>query len=436
MILFLDLSAQESKLNVDFDIRYRFESWNNMNVKYYGESGKNQIGSVNDDFLLQRIITGFDFKPTEDIEMSLHLQDSRAFGWSLSNNQFPDAFKVGDNKTSNSYYIKNPNEEFFELYDLSFKFSNILNNMSIIAGRQKISFGDNKIFGPGEWGNSGRWNWDAIKVEYLLDDLELNFWTGGTKINDPNVTSIPFFNTEYYGIGSYDRIKVSNNLHFEPFLASKWQGSADFINKQNINRYWIGGRLIDSNYYNFDYDITLTKEFGKENGKKIDASGLSSRIGYKFKLVPWSPLFSLRYIYASGGENENEINDFDPVYGSRDKYYGRMNIFTWSNLSNYEICLELFPKKELYFEIKYNSFFIPYTNNIAILKNLKLQEGKNYMGSEIDLWVEYKLLKNLNCNLVGGYFIPGDVENIDGKKAKNASWFALQFFYHLNYVAF
>ncbi|ROL59783.1 hypothetical protein D9V86_10260, partial [Bacteroidetes/Chlorobi group bacterium ChocPot_Mid] len=220
MILFLDLSAQESKLNVDFDIRYRFESWNNMNVKYYGESGKNQIGSVNDDFLLQRIITGFDFKPTEDIEMSLHLQDSRAFGWSLSNNQFPDAFKVGDNKTSNSYYIKNPNEEFFELYDLSFKFSNILNNMSIIAGRQKISFGDNKIFGPGEWGNSGRWNWDAIKVEYLLDDLELNFWTGGTKINDPNVTSIPFFNTEYYGIGSYDRIKVSNNLHFEPFLAS------------------------------------------------------------------------------------------------------------------------------------------------------------------------------------------------------------------------
>lgn len=428
----MNLSAQENKFNFDFDIRYRYESWNNMNVKYYGESGKNQIGSVNDGFLLQKIITGFNYKPIEKITLSVHLQDSRAYGWSLSDNHFPDAFKITDKNISNSYYIKNPNEEFFELYNFSIKFSNIFDNTSIIIGRQKISFGDNKIFGPGEWGNSGRWNWDAIKTEYISDNLLLNFWTGGTKINDPNVTSIPFFNTEYYGIGSYNRIKISDNLHFEPFLASKWQGSADYIENQNINRYWIGARLIDSNYSNFDYDITLTKEFGKENGKKIDALGLASRIGYKFKSVPWTPLLSLRYIFASGGETKNEINDFDPIYGSRDKYYGRMNIFTWSNLQNYEICLELFPLKELYLEMKYNSFSIPNTNNISILKNLLLKEGKDFMGSEIDLWIEYKLNKKANLVFVGGYFIPGDVQPINERKDTNASWFAFQINYSLS----
>ena len=30
--------------------------------------------------------------------------------------------------------------------------------------RQQISYGDQRVFGPGQWGNTGRWCWDAALV--------------------------------------------------------------------------------------------------------------------------------------------------------------------------------------------------------------------------------------------------------------------------------
>lgn len=434
MIFTRNISAQENKLNFDIDVRQRYESWSNMNIKYYGESSKNQAGSINDDFLLQRVILGFEYKPTDKITISAHIQDARAFEWSLRESQFPDEFKVGDKSKHDLYYIKNPNEEFFDYYDLFIKYKDFIKGLSITAGRQKISFGDTRIFGPGEWGNSGRWKWDALKFSYTDELNKYNIWAGGTKINDPNQTNIPFTNTEYFGIGSYNSISIFDDTKLEPFFATKWQGSANYIKEQSINHYWIGARFVDSNVYNFDYDFTVVKQFGNDNGKNINAYGFASRFGYKARDIAWSPLLSARYVYASGGEGNNEINIFDPVYGSRDKYYGRMNIVKWSNLSDIEIALELFPVEDIWIELKYNYLSIPESVGVSFGKNLLLKQDSHHLGDEIDLFIEFKLNKKINFVFVGGYFIPGDVEPINDKVANNASWLALQLLYNFNYV--
>ncbi len=418
------ICADSNGLFFDFSIRERFENWNGMNKKIYGD--------IHDNFLLQRIVAGFTYNIGENFVISAHSQDSRAFGWSLRQSKRPDLFKIHSKVTPSPYYIKNPNEEFFELHDLFIQYNDMIEGLSITAGRQKISFGDTRIFGRGEWGNSGRWNWDALKFAYTQGLNNFNLWAGGTKINDPNQTNIPFTNTEYFGIGSYNSINIFDNTRLEPFLATKWQGGADYIENQNINHYWFGARLVDSNLYNFDYDLTAVKQFGNDNGKDIDAVGFASRIGYKAIYIPWSPLLSLRYVYAGGGEDENEISAFDPVYGSRDKYYGRMNIVRWSNLSNYEIALELFPAEDMRIELKYNYLRIPNPDGVSFGENLKLLQGSNHLGDEIDLWIEYKNISNFSFVVVGGYFIPADVKTINDKKANNALWLALQLNYEID----
>lgn len=133
--------------------RYRLELWNGMNQKNFGNP--EYIGKLNDKLLLQRIIIGANAKLNPKITLSFAIQDSRIFGWSLNSNNF----KIGD---SARYYLMNPQEEFFDFYSLNLVWDSILNKTKIIIGRQKITFGDNRIFGPGEWGNTGRWNWDAI----------------------------------------------------------------------------------------------------------------------------------------------------------------------------------------------------------------------------------------------------------------------------------
>ncbi|MGB8491513.1 MAG: alginate export family protein [Bacteroidales bacterium] len=425
--------SDPKSLKFDLSIRYRFEVWNGMNAKNYGNDGPDAIGRLNDKILLQRIIPGIIFNKAK-INAAFHLQDSRAFGWSLRENKYPGLFKIHKAGTASPYYIMNPNEEFFEIYDLYVEYRQLFRNLSVKIGRQKIFYGDYRIFGPGEWGNTGRWTWDAIKISYKNGETSIDLFGGGTKINDPLKTTIPFTNTEFWGGGLYSHFRLAAWLNAEPFYAYKREGSADYIRTQSINRNWYGIRLVDPGNRNLIYDFTCTREFGNENGKQINAYGYFAKAGYRFGSIPAEPALSLRYSYASGGKKtDNVIHTFDPAYGAQDKFYGWMNIVTWSNLSDPEIVLELYPfKKDMWVEIKHNRFYIPSPDDAVLLGTMKLIEGSRYLGNETDIFVRYQPFRKWQFTGVTGYFSPGDLQQINNKDPKGAFYFALQVLFTLN----
>ncbi len=427
------LSSEEEKspLRFDLSMRYRMEAYNGFNAKNYGDNSPKRIGNLNDKLLLQRIIAGFTYEPNSKIQVVTHIQDSRAFGWSLRNSVYPDLFKVKDPNTEKPYYIMNPNEEFFELYD-GFVDYKPNQNLEIKWGRQKISYGDYRIFGPGEWGNTGRWNWDALKVSLKKDKDYVDFFAGGTKIHDPKKTALPFTQTEFLGGGIYAHMDNKDFIHIEPFYAHKQRGTADYINKQDIKKHWVGFRLVNENLYHFVLDFNYTKEFGEEKSKNISAFGYFLKFGYQFFTFPLQPIFSLRKSYASGGKkNDPEIKTFDPAYGAQDKFYGWMNLVSWSNLDDREIVLELFPIKGMWIEIKYNQFFIPAPEDVILLKTMKLQKEKNYLGSETDVYCRYSINEHYQITLVVGVFQPGKLQPINGENPRDATWLAFQFLYTL-----
>jgi len=90
MIANTNLFGQKDSFTIFFDasLRERFESWNGMNARNYGDP--NEVGNLNDNILFQRVIAGFNYTPIDKITISAHLQDSRAFGWSLRNAKYPD----------------------------------------------------------------------------------------------------------------------------------------------------------------------------------------------------------------------------------------------------------------------------------------------------------------------------------------------------------
>lgn len=434
LILFYNINiwAQEDSIRfkLDASIRERFESWDGMNAKNYGDP--NGVGSLNDNFLLQRVIAGFTYTPRKNIIISAHMQDSRAFGWSLRNSKYPDLFKI-PNAKSTSYYKRNPNEEFFEIYDLSVEYKGLITDSLILkVGRQKIYFGDKRIFGPGDWGNTGNWTWDAVKFTYSNKNNFISAFAGGTKIHDPNKTSLPFTNTEFWGVGGYSHFYFPDYIILEPFYAYKTEGSADYINSLSIHRHWIGTRLFYPDLHSFLYDITLVKEFGRENGMDIDAYGYVAMLGYQFKQLFSEPRISLRRSYASGGNEGNRIKTFDGIYGSIDSYYGRMNIVKWSNIEDNEILLELYPLRKLSVEISYNNFRIPSPEGVKLLSTIQLMPGEHYLGDEIDIFIQYKGFRSLELTGAFGYFWPGNIMPINNLPAKNASWFALQILYVFN----
>lgn len=400
------------------NIRYRFELWDGLNQKNFGDP--NSFGKLKDKILLQRYIFGFESKLAPKTTFTFAIQDSRAFGWSLNSNDF----KIGN---PTNYYVMNPQEEFFDFYAFYLSYDSIFENAKITFGRQKISFGDSRVFGPGEWGNTGRWTWDAIKLVWSNKKNFVVFWGGGTKIHDPKVTSIPFFNTEFYGACFYSSFVLDSFFRVEPFFASKFPGSAKFIKEKKFNLSWIGVRLVDSNLANFNFDFTYSYQFGKKETVDVQAFGLFAKLGYNFFDLIAKPSLSFRFTYASGGLNSNgSIAKFEPIYGANDKYYGWMNIVSWSNIVNPEIVLELFPMKNFFIETKYNFFYVNDRNE----KILGLTVGPSkHLGDEFDVFVNYFLVKNLSFTTVFGIFFPKDSYLTNLNKPKNAFYFALQIMY-------
>jgi len=433
LIINTKLVAQKDSIKIEFgvSIRERSELWNGMNAINYGNP--NGIGNLNDKILFQRIITGFNYYPNNKITISAHLQDSRAFGWSLRNAKYPDIFKIRESGTETPYYIRNPNEDFFEIHDLFFEYKGLLiDNLIIKAGRQKINFGDKRVFGPGEWGNTGNWTWDAVKLLYSNNSNFVSAFIGGTKIHDPKKTPILFTNTEFWGAGVYAHYHFSDIINIEPFYAYKTAGSADYINTLSFHRHWAGVRLFYPDYHSFAYDFTIVKEFGHENNQRIDAYAYVAQIGYQLKSLFSKPKLSLRRSYASGGTAGNTIKTFDPIYGSRDNYYGRMNLVKWSNIADNEIVLEIFPFNKFSIEMSYNSFHIPSPENVMLLKTIQLEQGKHYLGDELDVFISYKKITHFEFIGAFGYFWSGNIMPINNQPAKNSNWCALQVLFSFN----
>ncbi len=421
------------KIEYDLSIRYRFELWDGMNAKNYGDDSEDAIGKLNDKILYQRVITGLTYYPLRTLTVGLHLQDSRAFGWSIRQKEYPDLFKIKESGTTEPYYLMNPGEEYFEIYDAFVQYQTSNKKFTAKLGRQKIFFGDNHLFGPGEWGNTGRWTWDALRLSYFSGHNSIDIFAGGTKIHDPKRISIPFTKTEFFGGGLYGHFELKKIINLEPFYVYKQQGSADYINTQQISKHWLGSRLLNENVYNFIFDATFAYEVGSENDKKINAYALFAKLGYQFSFIKWKSILSLRETYASGGK-QTDVTDrnFDPVFGASDKYYGWMKVISkWSNLDDREIVLELQPKKGYWIEIKYNRFYIPVPDDVVLLKNLKLIPGEKHLGDEFDIFARFNVKKFWQFTGVFGYFFPKEVQEINEQKANNSTMFALQVLFTL-----
>lgn len=430
---YISVKAQSSlSWKLDGNIRYRFERWDNMNALYYGsEPG---LGDPNDNILLQRIIAGTTIRTKNYITISAHLQDSRAFGWSLCNANTPDAFKKHPENSTDPYYIMNPQEEFFEIYDLNIRIDSILNLFSVIAGRQKIAYTDYRAFGPGSWGNTGRWTWDAIRL--IIDKTKWSgaIWIGGTKIHDPLKTYIPFTNTEFNGGGLHATVQLSDYLDTDLYMAQKRQGSANYIRDKNIRRSWLGFRLYNPSSSSLIYEISSTFEYGKENESRIKAYGLFFKLGYQLNQVLWQPCLTLRYSYASGNSPQKEYDgDFDPVFGANDRYYGWMNLVKWTNLDDREVMLELFPLNGMRIELKYNRFAIPQPGGVLINGNLELLPGKKHLGNEFDFYATYDINNNWRLAAATGLFLIKDAKTAQTEEPGNASWLAFQVIYAFNW---
>ena len=346
--------AADRKAVINLDVRYRWEFQDNFNQKYYGK--KPPKGSSDDGFLLQRIRLICDLHPIENIHFSLGMQDSRAYDVALPDKAF---YKPGLDLEHNPY------KDYCEPFDTYVEIKNLLGrSLSVKAGRQTIRYGDNRIFGPGQWGNTGRYIWDVVKLSYKFSKNFLDIFYGANIIHDPHSFSLNYRHF-YEGLAFYSHFLLpldTTRLYLEPFFARKWNDHKNYKGEGTLpGEFWsnfYGFRSYAELPYGLDYDFTFVWQRGNLGDDDIDAYAFHVLGGHTFRKADWTPRISAEFSYASGDDNpkDGERGTFGGVFGARDKMYGRMNLMDWENLRDAQINLQLNPAEKLSFKAELHKF--------------------------------------------------------------------------------
>lgn len=403
-------------LDIGGSTRLRYEHTSDFNIQRYADNRGNRYESG--DFLIHR----------ERLELNLRFNEEGRFFVQLQNNDilnsdFDDDDFFRGHPFTNSLDVRQAYLEWLHIADSPF---------GLRIGRQTIFYGDNRIWGPGEWGNTGRYTWDAVKIilDHPLTETHLIF---GNRIRyDPDDFDQHDSSLDAYGV--YSMIK---NL---PFTADLFWLAKDTRPDIVVNA---RGDTLDLDTQTFGLFLDKTPEIGWDWGGTIAytlgdrstalytttediptvlttkddvrAYGYNARAGYRFDYT-WKPRLGAQLTVGSGDSNplqNGRYETFDGAFGAVDMPYGRMNLFSWMNIQDYELNLSIIPNKKMKVSLDYHFFRLDQSKDGWYYFNGQIQRrdptgrsGRD-LGREVDFVVIYKHDKFLEFQLGYAHFWPG-----------------------------
>ncbi|NLI16440.1 MAG: alginate export family protein, partial [candidate division Zixibacteria bacterium] len=185
-------------------MRMRYEYQEGFDVRGYNPAAKNGL-------VLTRIMLDFNLRIADRARAFLQLRDARPIWSRLGQDDFASNNPLGDWCDIRQAFI-----EWLRIAG---------SPIGIKTGRQQLSYGNQRVFGPGLWGNTGRYVWDALMLKIDLSFLGLDIWTGQYIKNRPdNWPNRAFDNPKaFVAYGSVKNLPMALDI----FHATKYDGSGN-----------------------------------------------------------------------------------------------------------------------------------------------------------------------------------------------------------------
>lgn len=197
------------------------------------------------------------------------------------------------------------------------------------------------------------------------------------------------------------------------------------------------GFHVKGSYGNaWDYSGTYVRQFGGYGEDDIRAYYYHAGAGYTFDL-PWKPRIGGDYVYASGDSNTNDGRraTYDGIFSDVALYYGRMNLFTCSNLESYIFSLSVAPRKGLKIWADYHIFRLAeatdawYATSGRPARIDPTGEAGKDLGQELDIIAQWQVDGNWQLSAGWARFFPGRYMKRTEGNADSADWFYTQVTY-------
>ncbi len=393
MVCAIALTGQafaETTFDFSGQLRFRPEMRDNSDFNSGSDDKQGFIGSR----------ARFTVKATvaEDVFAKITLQDVRQWG------------QEGNVNTS----MEGTDVQAVDIFEGYFQVNKIGGSpIGIKAGRQTLVYGDQRLLGHLGWKDQARTH-DALKVIVDLGKTRIDLIA--SKEDESGKPSDEKNDADLMGV--YAMTKLAEKVQLDIYLLNWKTASTDADGNaakgHNIMTY---GARFKAVMGGFDGTAEAVFQSGDwAEGVTQSANAFAVRVGYKLNVLGGTRI-GVEYDHGSGDDDpsDNEHKTFVFPYHTNHGKYGYMDYFSWGNMNDIQINLKTKPMEKVVVKLDYHIFTLDNGNddwlNVVGTKAFKSAvAGKDSTdaGTEIDLTVVYKALKNLK--LVFGYsiFQPGE----------------------------
>ncbi len=408
-----DLAAGPLRLDLGAQLRLRYEYDDQLTIKGYAP------GST-DGFVLERVMLDAALRYRKTARIVLQLRDAHAFGSSFSDADFPQS---------------NPIHDPLDIRQAFVEWTGIGGTpMGLKVGRQQISYGDQRVFGPGLWGNTGRYAWDAAMLEVRTRWYDVDLWAGRPIENRPDRWPNPEASGPTALVG-YARLK-GLPLRVDLFEAVKYDTANPVKGESGtgpLRSYSSGFQAEGSAFERLGYGATFVYQSGAYGRDKIRAFGFNAKAS-ALLAETWKPRVTAQLTWGSGDSNPHDgvHGTFDGVFGGADiAFYGFLNLFYWANLHDHELDFDLAPYPTLALRSEYHYMTLDqstdawYSTGLKPVRVDRSGAAGSELGHELDAKLIWKAWEGVELLVAGGHYFPGRFVRETGKSPA-ANWFGAQ----------
>jgi hypothetical protein len=304
-------------------------------------------------------------------------------------------------------------------------------------GRQEMLFGSQRLISTLDWANTRR-TFQGVRGFRQTEKWDFDaFWVQPVIPNADRFDSVDN-NQNFAGAWATYRPKKGQAIDAYYLMLDNTNRVTQLgIPRGNFARHTIGARYSGPTEANPNllFDTEAAIQFGSQSGRDVFAVMATHGVGYNFQDAPLSPTAWVYYDYASGGRNG--AGTFNQLFPFGHYYLGWLDQVGRQNIHDLNFHLFLYPSKWITTWLQFHNFWLADGKDAlynaagnAIRRDASGRAG-NYVGSELDVVMNFHLSKHLDVLTGYSYLFGGEfLRNTSGPTAgKDAGFYFLQMGY-------
>lgn len=319
-------------------------------------------------------------------------------------------------------------------------------------GRQELVYGDERFVGKGDWNNTGR-TFDAARLRLENSFGWVDAFVGRVVLIDDNNFNVS---------NDYDYL---SGIYASSSKLMPWQETQAYFLARNYGNqapnaigpgrpgspstqrdiYTLGTlwKSAPDAFGPWDYSFEAALQFGSVYNRAQDARldqqsyGIFASAGYTWKEAWAQPRVGIGYEHGSGDSDptDGKVETFENLFGTLHRPYGLMDLSGARNMHIPKITFTLKPVKGLTLNADLLGNFLDDTNDFFYPESGSPRNGNgygihpnyhSYVGTELDLYANYKLSNWANYQLGYGHFFVGDYVKSSVDATTDADWLYAQ----------